>query len=334
MWGTATVYDSDPPVDREKDVYYLPWTPDGVWGLFNKHDRPVWPAVDFRLPTHELHGQRLVSYTTHTRVIEAAPRDAYVYGGRFHPHFGHFLVECLPRYWTLADGGGPRSLLRPRGPKFVLHSTASADFFSGFPFARQIFSALGLTGDNFIFFDRPVRIPEIMVPSVSLQQQAFASRAFARLCHAVGRGLLGGLTPIRDDRPVWLSKSRLAGGVRRYADELEMEAIFKREGVEIVYPETLSLADQVALFMSRPRILGTLGSAFHVSIFAPPGSRMIMLSSGPVLNSNYMLLDNLNNNKAEYWYAPGTTEAPGERFMLDVKLPDPVATAHALLELI
>jgi capsular polysaccharide biosynthesis protein len=210
-------------------------------------------------------------------------------------------------------------------------------FFHGYPFASAIASALGLTPNDFVFFDRPVRIRKLIVPRPSFQQQAFAHRVYGELCRRAGRALLGD-APVRPDpRPVWLSKTRLSAGVRRWNNEGEVEGVLEKFGVEIAYPEQMTFQEQVRLFASRSVICGTAGSAFHTSIFAPNRGRRVLIHPAPVINSNFRLFDALSGDEAVHVHVPAAESRhhpPGYPFMATVTTPHALELAEAIAALL
>jgi capsular polysaccharide biosynthesis protein len=73
--------------------------------------------------------------------------------------------------------------------------------------------------------------------------------------------------------------SRVAPSLfRHFANQAEIEEIAMREGLELVKPETLSMAEQIALFARADLIVGEFGSAMHNALFSPPGTVVFCLN--------------------------------------------------------
>ncbi len=68
-------------------------------------------------------------------------------------------------------------------------------------------------------------------------------------------------------------------GYRPLVNEDELEAMARARGFAVVQPETLSLAQQLAIFASADRIVGPSGSGMLNAVFAPSGSRLLDLES-------------------------------------------------------
>jgi capsular polysaccharide biosynthesis protein len=93
--------------------------------------------------------------------------------------------------------------------------------------------------------------------------------------------LLAGLQPrvAPSERRMRLYVSRDAPSpFRRLSNQAEIEAIAISEGLELVKPETLSIAEQMAVFARAELIVGEFGSAMHNALFSAPGTRVFCLN--------------------------------------------------------
>lgn len=169
----------------------------------------------------------------------------------------------------------------------------------------KLFGALNISKSDFIRFSSPKKIKRLIVPAPAFEEASFAYRRYASFCHTVGKKLAGHLMGKIDLRPVYLSKSKLKSGVRHIINEDVICHRLAENGIEIVYPETLSLEEQIALWANRPYITGFSGSAFHTSIFVPR-DYIFMINYNMVTYSNFNLIDLANNAQADYYgIAPG-----------------------------
>lgn len=327
IWGEDKIIGTLPPSENVKNVFYVPWEDHGRWGIFDAYGKIVESTVDRAFPEGHLLQQIIESPVEYDHIAIKAIEGRYIYGGRFHPHFGHFLVEVLPRYWSLA-----RQPLESR--RIVVHTNAHYDFFANFPFARSIFSSLGLKAESFIDFRVPVRLDDLTVPHASLRPQAFAYEAYGDLCRHIGKKLLAGRSIEKSDTPIWLSKTKLKHGVSVFANEFIVEDHLRKNGVDIVYPEELSFEDQLYLFSSRTTIAGTTGSAFHTAIFADNHPRVIMIDPVGFKNSNFTILDKLMKNDSEHYFPSGTEMIQLDGFLRAVAFPEPEAVANEILMLL
>ena len=326
MRGTCRILGGPPAIERHGPVYYLPHREEGNWGLFDADDAPVELAVERGFEDMVPLRQIPVSTTRFAAVEPRLPATCeYVYGGRFVHHFGHFLIETLARFWPFRDGFAP-------GQKVVMHGDGDPDAWFALRHVRELFGALGLRREDIVHADTPFRIDSILVTEPAFRPQAQAYPDFVRLCHRLGERLAGSAPPpVRSSQPVYLTKSGLASGVARWQNEAGLEEALRRRGFAIVHPQDLPLAEHLRLYQSREAVCGVIGSAHHVSLFAPPQARFVLLSPER-LNANFFLIDDLNGNDSAYYYADGTHNVPhtGAPFIVERVLPDPERVAAAL----
>ncbi len=66
---------------------------------------------------------------------------------------------------------------------------------------------------------------------------------------------------------------------RVMTNEAEVEALARRRGFQVVYPETLDFVEQARLFAGAAAIIGPSGSGMLNAIFAPAGAKVATLES-------------------------------------------------------
>lgn len=158
--------------------------------------------------------------------------------------YGHFLLESLARAW-----------LAKQYPDMPLVWSCRASSLK--PWQRGILDLLGVQ-NPLVWVDSPVRFERLIIPDIGYQVQSYFHPEHAEFLAAVPYEPLPG-------RKLWLSRSRL-----KHLQNTSMPALERRLadlGWTIVYPETLSVAEQVAHIASAERIAGEQGSALHSIIF-------------------------------------------------------------------
>lgn len=326
LWGDVEIRYPDPTIETHQDVLYVDWKYGCRWGLFNSQGSPIEAALD-RDRGGELIAQVAeVPQRAQHRELDFLDEEV-TYVGRFNPHFGHFLVEALPRYWATGLG------LAPKG-RLLFHSTAHVGFFPNHPFAKEIFGVLGLAEDSFVAPSVSTRFRSVLIPATSYRSQAYGHPVFRRLCREIGERLLAGQNLLKNTRPAWLSKTALTSGVSRFANEFLVEQVLEQAGVEIIYPESLTFTEQLRLFATRSIVMGTTGSAFHSAIFTPPPERLILIDQTDYKNSNFEMFDRLSGSRSEHYYPVGSGDVSPEGFIDQRAFPEPRKVAKAILDLL
>lgn len=310
LWGTCERHARPPRWRRYGRADFHPIRTDRPWGLFARDGSRLGVGRD------PAAGEALAA----PEPVETGP---LLFIGRLALHYGHFVINTLPHLWPLAGWTGRR-------PKLLCHAPPGS--WNGSPFLAALLAPLGYEPDDLVTFDRPVRLADVLVPDPALHEQASVHAVFGDLCRRVGEGFWDPSEVDTVSRPAYLAKTRLAAGITRLDNEDAIVEALDRQGVEIVHPETLDFAAQVRLLSTRRIVLGTVGSAFHTSVFAAPGRRLVGLNWQPALNSNFPLLDGLNENQARYYHAPGTRYVDPGPFEVTWEVPDPRGLARAMLE--
>ena len=327
--GPELVVEQDPAILTLPEVLYFPIEESGLnWGIFDHGGRLVSPCAYFTGPDQAVDTRRFLAPIRYTEVEGRAPDDVYIYGGSVFHHYGHFLLSTFCRYWAF-ESLGMESL------KIVYHGREDSTVLFARPFIAELFGAMGLGPDNFVRFDKPTRIARLIVPCPSFEETGFAHRAFLRLGHRLGEKLTRNLAAAPSDRPVYLSKARLPSGIGHLVNEAEFSDILSQHGIDVVYPEQLSLAEQIALFQNRPLVAALTGSALHTSVFAP-GRTIVGMSYVDTLYSSYTMIDRMNGTRSHYVYPSNDIELlpRGPTFHLDYRLTDVNKTAGQFLRLL
>ena len=325
LWGSADVFDRDPNVTLVRDGLYMPYDHAGSWGLFDNDGVAVSAAIDFREGVHLPPDQRVTTPGKIGQVKTQAPHGAYIYGGRINPHFGHFLINTLPRFWSISQIRSPRTPILCHGPG------RPAEWFA-VPFISAAFGLLGLRERDFVTFDSPTRFKYVTVPGTSLEEQKAGYMAYRRMCLAMGERVRQRSTQDQSNQLIYFSKTKMKSAVGTIVNEVEVETVLRAAGAKIVFPELLSFEEQISLMSNHERISGTSGSFLHTSIFCPPRN-ITCLNVTSQINTNYTIIDKLSGSKSAYYYAPAIEVLPKQEGFLTARyLPDAALVAEELLD--
>ncbi|ESQ90769.1 hypothetical protein ABAC460_08025 [Asticcacaulis sp. AC460] len=334
FWGGTDIFPDAPAVEKHYDLTLFPlkrtvwYDNDPDWGLYGADGHLVDAAALRRgnKTPPRLCGQSPIHAQPFPTDHPWADDVEYIYMGCFIAHYGHYLCSSLARLWPLLREG-------LNGRKILVHATNGPAHEFQIPYAAATLAGLGLTVDDIVIFQEPRRIRRVIIPRPSFVEQVFAHKVHRDVCHRIGEQFFDGLDMTTAQPPVYLSKTKMQRGVGRIGNETVIEAYMAANGVAIVYPEQLSLRDQVRLFAQNRVIAGTGGTQFHTGIMAPPVARALALSATHSVNSNLVLFDRLNERTAGYVYDDrGYQEIKDQDgFLTSDYLADPEATARDLL---
>lgn len=129
-----------------------------------------------------------------------------------------------------------------------------------------------------------VRVPELIVPT-HLQPESRSARSDPHtLNEFVTR--FAPETPAESPRRVYFARDGESGERGGCANREVLSELAEEFGYETVYPEKMSLDEQINLVTSTTDMLGEQGSALTWSMFMPRGSRLVMVQNKPVFHKD------------------------------------------------
>lgn len=199
-----------------------------------------------------------------------------LYGGVYHPIWGHFLVNTMARIWYYFSPD------REHIDRIVFVSdNRSVDNLAGGNF-RQFVELAGLS-DRIEIVNRPATFEKLIVPDQALSHLTY-SKEFMRVFDIVKSKALEGYT--KEDYPdkIFLTRSRLKNS---HANEINCEILdqfFSDNGFVVLSPEKMTLIELIRHFHSADRIASICGTLAHNFLFAPSTSEFIIVERHGFIN--------------------------------------------------
>lgn len=284
---------SDPEIFSFSDAIYVCGYGhyDGVMGVFTREGYLIPQAAFYHQSPSILKNQPI---WTDPIIAKSYPvMETAIFVGHIHDQYGHFITEFISRLWAIKD-------IR-KNEKLLVRCARGLDEIFALRWAIELFALLGLTKDDFICPDHPIRIHKLIVPAPAFAEHGYAYRRMAEYCHTLGDRAMKRLRgdAVLKDKNIYISRSQLVCGTVKIDNERALENQFEALGFEIIYPEQLSIDMQISSFRNNNIVVGPVGSAFHTSIFtsAPCGVALNMKSA---VDSNYLLMDGINEACIDY----------------------------------
>ncbi|MFW2831510.1 glycosyltransferase family 61 protein [Sphingomonas sp. ID0503] len=190
-----------------------------------------------------------------------------LYLGTIPKQFGHFLLDLLPRLW-------PVQWAKEYGYEIVAH----ADYdLSRATYQSPFFEAVGLSRGDVTILNEPARFSRLFKPLALYDLHRGANPAFFETCMQVTEILSARLATYRQPERVYLSR-RCWGKRRILQNEEAVEALFQERGYEIVFPEQLSVLEQMAAVASAKHLAGAIGSQTYLALFQRRPETAIILA--------------------------------------------------------
>lgn len=188
-----------------------------------------------------------------------------IFGGCIIDHFGHIVLEGFNRLWYV-----------------IQHPEINYEivFISVRKNVKQYFfdfwELLGIK-DRCRIIDKITRFSKIFVP----EESAHANTTFTKE-YLIPYSKIISSVPKLESKKIYISRTRflLKEPRIRILGESFFENFFKNLGYKVIYPEQMSVTDQIAEVHSASEIVTTLGTLSHFAIFCKPNTTFIILQRG------------------------------------------------------
>lgn len=168
-------------------------------------------------------------------------------------HFGHICAETVSRI--------PQSLVDAEGLPLYFSSPHEMDMARAAPVFRAILDWLHVPHDLVRFVYRPTLFRELHVAAQA--EPLNGPRTPPEYLDLLERRIAGNLEAQRPEGVVFVTRAQLGPELGLMAGERYLAFCLQRLGVRVVYPETLSLHEQMRLYAGARHLVFTEGSAVH-----------------------------------------------------------------------
>lgn len=209
--------------------------------------------------------------------------EKVIYGGILYKHFGHFLIEGTSRLWCAVSSEEKLPVA------FILEDNKTIA-----PQNLQFLEYLGITGDRLLLITKPTKFDEVVVPEQSGVIQGYYTDKFLLPFQAVTDKIQA-----KSEDRIYFSRRKFKGSIQLIGEE-KLEKVFKDNGYKIIYPEKISLEEQVAYVKGAKEIACVMGTAAHLALFANRGIKSIILERTEHINREQLLI---NQAKELNWFS-------------------------------
>ena len=197
---------------------------------------------------------------THSTPLPKSPGHApekvvdgpILFAGLAPQQFGHAILNSLGRLWALDHLPSDTALL------YLPQIRAIP---ARYPYVQPLLNMLGINA-QLILHDRPTRYLSLFTA-----EDDFGERHGGKMTTRMRNWLerrLPPIGPVTKGRKVYFTRSRLGFSAGRFCNEDLLEQLLIAAGYEIVAPELLSLADQVAVMQDAETLVFAESSALHL----------------------------------------------------------------------
>jgi hypothetical protein len=208
-----------------------------------------------------------------------------IYLGYLSYHFGHFLVDSLSRFWFLLDSLDKTKDLVYISNKDNLFISDILNFVGWGRGARKVYR-----------IKEPIKFKSVTIPQSSCFYDHYHIE-YKDSCRKIAER-------VEDNKiykKIYVSRRKLKSDTtsKLYGDQY-FEKAFKKAGFKIIYPEKLSLKEQIGLMKNCEHLAGIVGSALHLSLFCKDGIEVTHILRCKENIRRYIRLNKAKNIKDNY----------------------------------
>lgn len=192
---------------------------------------------------------------------------AVIYLGCFPGHWGHFLVDFMPRLWYLLqnDQGQP-----------LVYVTMKGDPIGG-PYL-ELLELFGIDPARLICITAPTKFREVVVPQMSYQRPNIYFKEYRQIFECIVGNLRTTGIEFTPYEKIYWTRRKFRKARRTEIGEKEIEKLFEANGYKVLAPERMSVKEQVYYFSTCKHMAGVSGTIPHNLVFADKDTEFVILN--------------------------------------------------------
>ena len=188
-----------------------------------------------------------------------------LYLGPWMNQYGHHITETLSRLWFNVN-------------EFNFDNIVSYPFIFNkgkvniHAFHRYFLRLLDIDIEKLSILINPCLFDEIIIP----EQGWVMNGPVNSLISTVYDKIRNACATLDDSRYIFLSRHQ--DRYDRISNVADVEAVFSDLGFKVIYPETLSIEEQISLYANCEILAGPSGSGLHNCVFTRPGTVVVQVN--------------------------------------------------------
>lgn len=196
--------------------------------------------------------------------VKKSVEDDAIYLGHYMGQYGHFLMETISTFWALKYSRGHLPVFHP----FIFGTSRPS-------FATEMLELFSIPQERIVWLSENVRFRRLLVPQRTFGLNSFVHDLYMQPISFV-KEKAGDYRS--NQSPVFFSRARLKNDPRGFRNAQEVDRMMRDLGISVVYPEELSVIEQVRVCLGCSALIGFSGSALHNAVFLKKGARVIEIA--------------------------------------------------------
>ena len=157
-----------------------------------------------------------------------------IYLGFFIEHWGHYLIDCLGRAWYLNAQNFK--------DYYIVFLSKDSDKIKGN--YLRLLELLGINQERVCVVKKPTRFDEVVIPCMATDCEYNFTNSWVDMWNRI----VANATITNVHSKVYLSRQRFETAKNKELGEKDIEMQFISNGYKVMYPELLSLDEQISIF--------------------------------------------------------------------------------------
>ena len=210
-----------------------------------------------------------------------------IYCGVYIHQWGHFLLETTNRLWYWL------SLSQDDRARYKLVFLCN---YKQKPHGNMLefLNLLGIKTEDIISIETPTRFRSIVIPEHSSRLGESYTKEFLIPFQEIVKHI----SP-SSYKKIYLSRTKFCENANTIGEE-KIEKFFAENGFKIIFPETLSLKEQISLMLGAEQVVMLNGSASHNTLFCKRETEVIILNRFAFINKAQFVCDYANSLRTIY----------------------------------
>lgn len=195
--------------------------------------------------------------------------------------YGDYLINAIARLWIYLRNGYGKNI---KGC-YILSNQLGKYI--------ELFKLFGLKEENLIEIKKATRFKKVIIPGQSVILGVGWHEEYKKTLNEICKNVHS-----KNYEKIYLSRSQF-GHCKVYGEEL-LEDTFRKNGYKILYPEKLSIEEQIAYMKGCKYLAGVVGSAMHNVVFAQDGINCFCFNRSPHFADNQKMLNDVRKSNSIY----------------------------------
>lgn len=204
--------------------------------------------------------------------------------------WGHFIIDAISRLWFILDE-------KYSNYKILYNSWCftNGELTGNY---KKVFEYLGIE-DRMVFVDKPLKVKEILIPQDTMNFSNYYFKDFKILTQLISDKVMNKMdkNSLTKYKKIYFSRTKLSTSKFKEIGEIHLENALKNVGFKVLYPEKLSLEEQIFYFQTADCVVGLSGTIMHNIVFSNPNTKVFILNRTCMPNHPQLMLNKLFDNK-------------------------------------